>query len=256
MKETGTGVGWEFTVNYFFDIEQNLLQLCLTHDIVAMYFDFLLVGAEYYWRLDDDSNINENITFDIFKEMKTNDFRFGYINDRFDYRKGQVSPARFPDCNVKGLWTAATYFIVKNNLQPTFFQYWKESRNFYSHFEVSRAGVWRNELYRDFMDFLDSLKGIEIYGWSDADIKSIFVSITVKNEDIRWFGDIAYRHNYLGIIATETHVAERVRLTLPTSIVNEINISLNALEQNLVAMSLVRPPKSKKKEERISKLLD
>ena len=97
-------------------------------------------------RLDDDSVLLDNVTYDWFKYMKDNKYLYGYKTILPD------SP------NVlKGLWKAAKYFIRKNNITTQFFHKFRPGNIFENNFEISATGVWQNDNYSKYIDYIDTL---------------------------------------------------------------------------------------------------
>lgn len=151
----------------------------------CVYREPALQHARYMWRLDDDAQIPGPVTIDVFTELREGGDLYGYMKDTADE----------PGCTV-GLWDTARDFVSTHALRTTFFQLYPSPQMFYNNFEVSHVGLWRSHLYQAYMNHIDAANGIYENRWGDAPIKSIFVSIAVELSELRWFGEIPYRHNY------------------------------------------------------------
>lgn len=138
---------------------------------------------EWQWRLDDDSFITEEVGYDVFRLMAENGKRYGFSNIVQDDAK----------C-VLGLWNATREYIDRHQIEPTFFTRWTEGAVFYNNFEVSHASIWTSAAYKSFFDHIDKLGGIYYHRWGDAPIRSIGVSLFVKESEVHQFTDVAYTH--------------------------------------------------------------
>jgi alpha 1,2-mannosyltransferase len=148
-----------------------------------VYQEPILVGLEYVWRLDDDSELLNVVQFDVFSFMRDRGLHYGYIKVHQD----AVA------CTT-GLWKAAEHFIRRKRLKPTFFNDWPDPMMYYNNFEVSALSLWLSHEYVDFINYIDRLGGIYYHRWGDAPIKSIAVSMFVPRNKTYRFVNIAYRH--------------------------------------------------------------
>ncbi|CAH1782037.1 unnamed protein product [Owenia fusiformis] len=137
---------------------------------------------DYYMRLDDDSQFNGNIKYDLFKEMSDNSYIYGYLGITNDS----------PEC-VIGLWDAVRKHISRTSLSLT----WPEPMMYYNNFEVASTKLWLKKEYQDYIEYIDKLGGIYYYRWGDAPIKSLAVSLFVPQENIHQFTDVWYTHDTL-----------------------------------------------------------
>jgi len=144
------------------------------------------VGAQFAWRLDDDSYIMHPIKFDIFGYMRDSGYRYAYLHENIDNY----------EC-VCGLWEAAGQYVTYEALKPAFFYEWPKKRIFYNNFEISDLSLWRSTEYRKFIAFTDRMGGIYYRRWGDAPIKTIAVSLFVNRNQTFRFQSIGYRHHGL-----------------------------------------------------------
>ena len=143
----------------------------------------ILDGLDYVWRLDDDSEILSNVTYDLFKFMQIGGYLYGHRLIHVDALS----------C-TEGLWEATEKFIGQYNITPEFFKEWPRPKIYYNNFEISAMKLWKSEIYKQYVDYIDSLGGIYYHRWGDAPIKSIAVSLFVPSGKVHCFKDIAYRH--------------------------------------------------------------
>ena len=155
----------------------------------------VLWGFDYYMRLDDDSVLLDNVTYDWFKYMKDNKYLYGYKTIRPDNPRV-----------LKGLWKAAEYYITENNITTQFFHKFRPGNIFYNNFEISAAGVWQNDNYSKYIDFIDTLGGIYYHRWGDAPIKTIGVAMFVPHQYTHKFTDIKYKHGIRVKRKPKTHL--------------------------------------------------
>ena len=106
----------------------------------------IMQDVEYSWRQDDDSFILSNINYDVFKFMKTNQYKYGY----------RVVNKDSPIC-VAGLWTTVKAYVMLKNINPYFYEKWKEPSVMYNNFEISDMNLWRSQEYKDYISYIDKL---------------------------------------------------------------------------------------------------
>ncbi|CAH1785755.1 unnamed protein product [Owenia fusiformis] len=150
----------------------------------TVYQQPILKGMEYYWRLDDDSEVAAPIKFDIFKYMKENKLQYGYQIQTYDngYCSGTFSEA------IKK-------YKRMNHITPSFEL--ETLRIYFTNFEVASFEFWHSKNYTNFIEYIDQLGGIYYERWSDAAIKSQALSMFMPENKIHQFIDVPYRHvNY------------------------------------------------------------
>ncbi len=142
----------------------------------------IMTNFNYYWRLDDDSFLTRNVSYG---------FEYGYNNIQKDQAQ----------CIIN-LWSNATAFIKmsKVKFKPRYFYKWPERGMFYNNFEISKTSIWKEEIYQEFIDYLDHARGIYVNRWGDAPIKSIGLSLFLDKSKLHKFRDIGYRHKGLHIM--------------------------------------------------------
>ena len=141
--------------------------------------------ADFVWRLDDESLLTDNITYDVFNFMKTNSLLYGYIWEHVDAK----------NC-VTDLWNSTERYVQERNIIPrNALSQWKSPKLYYNNFEVSSMALWRSHEYRSFIEYIDRLGGIYYHRWGDAPIKGIAVNLFVPRTQLHHFKDVHYQHN-------------------------------------------------------------
>ncbi|CAH1777906.1 unnamed protein product [Owenia fusiformis] len=168
--------------------------------------------AEWYWRLDDDSNILQHIDYDIFKHMENQNYKYGYA---------LISQER-DDC-VLGLKNNFTHYIKTHNLTPTFFNEWSWSDpvdQIYNNFEIASLEFWRSSQVRDIIEYIDQSGGIYLARWGDAPIHTMIVSIFIPRAQIRVFTDIAYSHQLESTVDRNYTAVDFIKFMLTFTVIS------------------------------------
>ncbi|KAK9432730.1 nucleotide-diphospho-sugar transferase [Lipomyces doorenjongii] len=158
----------------------------------------LLVDYDYYWRVEPNTQLYCDLTYDPFTFMRENNKTYGFV----------INLLEFPS-TIESLWPTvqnfsrehpeyihpnnALDFIVDDNKNITEGGY--NNCHFWSNFEIASLKFWRSQAYRDFFDFLDRTGNFYYERWGDAPVHSIAASIMLDKEEIHWFYDIGYRHH-------------------------------------------------------------
>jgi hypothetical protein len=147
-------------------------------------------NVEYIMRLDDDSSFETPIGYDMFKFMRVNDKKYGFVSALLDGA----------DC-VTGLWNFTDDFIRKNRVKHNIpkgnletYKKWKRDNVFYNNFEISHVSIWKSKLWLDFMDAIDKSGEIYYTRWGDAPIHTLIVLLLLPEHQIHRFSDISYIH--------------------------------------------------------------
>lgn len=143
----------------------------------------IMRGLDYYWRLDDDSLLLRDISYDVFSFMRQKHLVYGYNWQNLDSYQ----------CTY-GLWNATRAYINDTKLRTQFFNEWRDPQIYYNNFEISDLSLWLSKDYANFIDYIDKLGGIYYHRWGDAPIKGIAVSMFVPKSKLHKFSDIGYQH--------------------------------------------------------------
>jgi len=145
---------------------------------------------DYYWRLDSDSFLHSNISYDIFKFMKKRGYIYGYISNL----------VKDGPWLVEGLWDFIKGYMKEKKIVPKFLnKYLNESGcwNFslyYTNFEIAQLDFFRSNEYMQFYNAIDQNGGIYYYRWGDHAIHFFALSMLVEEIKIHCFKDIDYSH--------------------------------------------------------------
>jgi len=150
-----------------------------------VYQQEILVGLEYAWRLDDESLLLETVNYDLFAFMKSHRFQYGYI--RIWNRTSEYYW-------TKGLWEAADLYKNTRHLESRYFDEWTDPIVFYNNFEISALSLWKSQQYQDYINYIDLLGGIYYNRWGDAPIKTIAVTLFLREQDVHMFANVSYQH--------------------------------------------------------------
>lgn len=167
----------------------------------------LLDEYEWYWRVEPDIVLYCDINYDVFKMMKQNNKKYGFILSVSEYES-----------------TIPTLWETTQNFMKEYPQYVKEKNmmdfvsndkgqtynmcHFWSNFEIASLDLWRSPAYRAYFDYLDKAGGFFYERWGDAPVHSIAASIFLEPEEFHFFDGIGYYHPGF----TSCPVEEQVRL--------------------------------------------
>jgi hypothetical protein len=149
----------------------------------GVYDQPIIQNVQYAWRLDDDTFITNNITYDLFKFMSEHQMSYGY----------RVIIDETPTC-ILNLWENATLYVKNNNISTELFTHWPRNKVFLNNFEISDVNIWRSKKYEDYVNMVDHLGGIYHHRWGDAPIKTIALAMFVPRNKTHQFIDIGYKH--------------------------------------------------------------
>ncbi|CCH57847.1 hypothetical protein TBLA_0A00470 [Henningerozyma blattae CBS 6284] len=153
----------------------------------------LLDDYDWYWRVEPETNLHCEVSYDVFQWMQDNDKMYGFTLSIHEF-----------EATVSSLWTSVKKFFRANPSYKNEYNLKKFISNdggvtynlchFWSNFEVANLHLWRSPAYRHFFDFLDREGGFFYERWGDAPIHSIAASMFLPKEKIHHFKDIGYHH--------------------------------------------------------------
>lgn len=157
---------------------------------------------EYVMRLDDDSFIEEQITKDLFKWMKTENLNYSsnfvhtdcglccygmkeFFESEFQDKHALIqsifSPSTLPTNNP----SIQTLFSINNApLSPSSTQTWMPTM-YYNNFFITRTAFWRTPEMINILNKIDMNGSIFYYRWGDSPIQSILLLLMSKPEQIK-----------------------------------------------------------------------
>ncbi|EDO15353.1 hypothetical protein Kpol_457p4 [Vanderwaltozyma polyspora DSM 70294] len=153
----------------------------------------LLDEYDYYWRVDSDVNIFCNIPYDIFKFMRVNQKKYGFILSLTEYET--TIPTLWK--HVKGFLDEHPEYINDNNLIDFISDDDGETFNgchFWSNFEVADLNFFRSQAYQDFFEYLDNTGNFFYERWGDAPIHSIAAAFFLDRSEFHFFDGLGFYH--------------------------------------------------------------
>ncbi|SCU84979.1 LADA_0D05028g1_1 [Lachancea dasiensis] len=153
----------------------------------------LLADYEFYWRVEPDIRLFCDIHYDVFRFMKLNNKKYGFILSLSEYEK-----------TIPTLWATTKQFmhkfpqyVHKNNLLDFVSDDQGESYNmchFWSNFEVGSLDFWRGDAYQAYFEYLDRAGGFFYERWGDAPVHSIAASLFLDKSELHFFDGFGYYH--------------------------------------------------------------
>lgn len=153
----------------------------------------LLDEYEYYWRVDTDIKLYCDFQYDIFKFMKVNKKKYGFILSVSEY-----------EATIPTLWATISDFIEKNpqhvnknNLMNFVSNDNGETYNlchFWTNFEVASLDFYRSKAYREYFDYLDKSGGFFYERWGDAPVHSIAAALFLDKSELHFFDGLGFYH--------------------------------------------------------------
>ena len=165
---------------------------------------------DYYWRLDSDLDIQQDILHDPFQQAQTAGLQYVYGVMRND--------AQFV---LTGLWDLTMAYMRKRSLHPrSMLPLVADGLNYeqvssmpldeaidamtragynaliyYNNFELSVPALWRSQAYLDYFAEVDNAGGIFFYRWGDAPIRTLAVHMLLPPSQVaQWKPSLMYQH--------------------------------------------------------------
>lgn len=151
------------------------------HEMVRRY--------EFYWRIEPDIKLYCDIDNDLFRFMKQNNKKYGFVISLFEYME-----------TIPTLWTHVVSYINDNKLKPKLLPMLMNDDGYYnlchfwSNFEIARVDAFDNPEYDKFFQYLDRLGGFFYERWGDAPVHTIGMMLTLDKQDLHWFDEVGYYH--------------------------------------------------------------
>ena len=146
-------------------------------------YDYLR-DYDYMMRLDEDSFIESQIKYDVFRQMEEMELDYGYIHAEDDSHKDTL--ATFPRFS-------RTYALSRGLLDENEAEI-LNALHYYTNFMVTRVGFWRRPDVVDFLSAIDVSNGIYQYRWGDHIIQAHAVKLFSAPERIRQLTGFRYTH--------------------------------------------------------------
>ncbi|CUS24446.1 LAQU0S16e01904g1_1 [Lachancea quebecensis] len=153
----------------------------------------LLKDYEWYWRVEPEIRFFCDIHYDVFKFMKENKKKYGFILSLSEY-----------ESTIPTLWDTTKQFmkenpsyVHKNNLMEFISDDKGETYNmchFWSNFEIGSLDFWRSEPYQAYFNYLDKSGGFFYERWGDAPVHSIAAALLLDRSELHFFDGFGYYH--------------------------------------------------------------
>ncbi|KAI9310602.1 glycosyltransferase family 15 protein [Dichotomocladium elegans] len=154
----------------------------------------LLLGYDYYWRVEPGVDFFCDIDYDPFLFMQENNKKYGWTIALIEF-----------ESTIPTLWKTTLNFmkeypqhIPKNNLMNFVSDNGGRTYNlchFWSNFEIADLNFLRSPAYSDYFNYLDKAGGFFYERWGDAPVHSIAVGMFLNKSEVHFFDDIGYRHD-------------------------------------------------------------
>lgn len=155
----------------------------------------LLKPYRYYWRVEPNVQYFCDVNYDPFKFMQDNNKVYGFTISLVEWVQ-----------TIPSLWETVKEFVGQNYdyLHPNnALEFLSEDNgkhynlcHFWSNFEIADMDFWRGEAYTKFFQFLEEKGGFYYERWGDAPVHSIAVALFAGKDQIHFFNEIGYRHEY------------------------------------------------------------
>lgn len=156
----------------------------------------LLLGYQYYWRIEPGMKILCDINYDVFRFMRENSKKYAFGMSLFEYE--QTIPTlwehfknftRAYNPPEKESFGEMMDFVQNDDTSESY-----NHCHFWSNFEIADFSVFRNPHYQAFFNYLDKTGGFFYERWGDAPVHSLAVLWFLSKQDFWWFDDIGYSH--------------------------------------------------------------
>lgn len=157
----------------------------------------LLLGYDYFWRVEPGVKLHCDITYDIFRHMIDNDFYYGFTISMLEYSK--TIPTLF-----SSLWEVldqsgqlgllhsdenySNYILNVGSNSYSLCHFW-------TNFEIGNLNTFRSKEYSNLFSELDKYNGFFYERWGDAPVRTLILSLILKYPQITRFKDLGYQHD-------------------------------------------------------------
>ena len=165
---------------------------------------------DYYWRLDTDLSLQQDILHDPFHQAQAAGLQYVYGVTHTD--------AEFV---LTGLWDLTMAYMRKRGLHPrsmlplvantlsheqvssmpldeaidAMTRAGYNALIYYNNFELSVPALWRSQAYMDYFAEVDNAGGIFFYRWGDAPIRTLAVHMLLPPSQVaQWKPSLSYQH--------------------------------------------------------------
>lgn len=166
---------------------------------------------KWYWRIEPGIKYTCPINFDPFEYMERENKKYAYVialqevgstvrglyRAISDYKSRMgIESSKFWQALIGASWAPfpIRWFLRLAPYRDIHGDEWNLC-HFWNNFEIADMDFFRQDSYRDLMDYLDELGGFYFERWGDASVRSFAAALLLKPEEIQYFGnDICYCH--------------------------------------------------------------
>jgi len=134
-------------------------------------------GYRYAMRLDDDSYIHSNITYNLFKYMHDNGYDYGFRQAAKDYNADIMS--------------IIESYLKENEIKPQQELNWV---GYYNNFFIARVGFFEDPRVKGLLEVIDKSKLTYEQRMGDIIVHSLVVRTFLPRSKVHWFTDFTYEH--------------------------------------------------------------
>ena len=166
------------------------------------------IGYEWYMRMDDDSLLHSQITYDLFKYMFENNYEYGfraYCNDHINVSNGLIEYCYDYCRNNKITPTFLNRFTLHNNSLNTNVY---NILGYYNNFLISKLSFWMRDDVQKFLKDFDNTGFQYTKRWNDLISQAVTIQIFMDRKKIKHFNDWCYEHTtFSGNYDNKTNIA-------------------------------------------------
>lgn len=151
----------------------------------------LLLGYDYYWRIEPDVEFFCDIDYDVFKFMRENQKLYGFVIAMPEIM--ETVPTLWNTIMEKQKLVAVDKQLLSyfgNPEDPNGYN----GCHFWTNFEIANMEFFRSPEYQKFFDNLEQSGGFFYERWGDAPVHSIAVGLFLRLDQVHYFEDIGYKH--------------------------------------------------------------
>ncbi|KAF9533005.1 nucleotide-diphospho-sugar transferase [Crepidotus variabilis] len=156
----------------------------------------LLKPYKYYWRVEPEVKYFCDLDYDPFKFMEENKKVYGFTIALLEWEPTITTLWK----HVKEFSKKYPEYINPKGSMEFLSDDQGESYNlchYWSNFEIADMDFWRSDAYQAFFEHLESTGGFYYERWGDAPVHSIAASLLARKDQIHFFEDIGYRHEWI-----------------------------------------------------------
>jgi hypothetical protein len=146
-----------------------------------------LADYDYYMRLDTDSYILREISYNVFDMMRNRNAIYGFIGAAIQTDNSKV---------IDGLWDCCKQFsdMSKYVCNKSIILNISPGKMYYNNFEIGKISWFKKEAYTTFYKHIRDSGGIYTKRWGDAPIRYLGINLLLDDSMLVNVTDIAYQH--------------------------------------------------------------